>query len=132
MKLTFRLTGLALILFMSTTSAIDPGPKEPGSADPSVHITIIYDNYRTNPSLQPDWGFACLVAYQGNQMLFDAGSKAAIYKKNMQVLKIDPAEFDALFISHSHGDHTAGIPWILEENPSITCYLPSVYVSMLK
>lgn len=131
MKLTFRLIGLALILFMSTTSATDPGPSVPGSADPSVHITIIYDNYQSNPSLQPDWGFACMVEYQGNRLLFDAGRDASIYQKNMQVLGIDPAEFDALFISHHHGDHTAGIPWILEENPSINCYLSSAYETIL-
>jgi 7,8-dihydropterin-6-yl-methyl-4-(beta-D-ribofuranosyl)aminobenzene 5'-phosphate synthase len=132
MKLTFRLTGLALILFISTTSATDPGLQKPGSADPSVHITIIYDNYMSNPSLKPDWGFACAVEYQGNRMLFDAGRDASLYKKNMQVLGIDPAEFDALFISHQHWDHTAGIPWILEENPMINCYLPSAYESILK
>ena len=132
MTLTFRLTGLALFLFMSTTSATDPGLQKPGSADPSVHITIIYDNYTSNPSLKPDWGFACMVEYGGNRLLFDAGRDAALYKKNMQVLGIDPAQFDALFISHQHGDHTAGIPWILELNPSINCYLPLAYESMLR
>jgi 7,8-dihydropterin-6-yl-methyl-4-(beta-D-ribofuranosyl)aminobenzene 5'-phosphate synthase len=132
MKLTFRLTGLTLLLVMSTTLATDPGPDITGSADPSVHITIIYDNYMSDPNLKPDWGFGCMVEYQGDRMLFDAGRDASIYIKNMQALGIDPVQFNALFISHHHGDHTAGIPWILEENPSITCYLPAAYESMLR
>lgn len=31
-----------------------------------------------------------------------------------------------------HGDHTAGIPWITETNPSVNCYLPSAFAAQLK
>ena len=37
---------------------------------------------------------------------------ADLYKKNVKLLEIDPEEIPRLFISHEHGDHTAGIPWI--------------------
>ena len=36
----------------------------------AVHVTIIYDNYQADASLETDWGFACLVEYQGNQLAF--------------------------------------------------------------
>jgi 7,8-dihydropterin-6-yl-methyl-4-(beta-D-ribofuranosyl)aminobenzene 5'-phosphate synthase len=50
----------------------------------------------------------------------------------MAILAIDPSEIPTLFISHEHGDHTAGIPWILECNPSVNCYLPSTYAAQLE
>jgi 7,8-dihydropterin-6-yl-methyl-4-(beta-D-ribofuranosyl)aminobenzene 5'-phosphate synthase len=132
MKQHFRFTGFALLLILSTTTARDPGQTATGISEPAVHVTIIYDNYISDPSLKGDWGFACMVEYGENRMLFDAGRDADLYKKNMQILGFEPAAFDALFISHQHGDHTAGIPWILEENPAINCYFPSVYEDLLR
>jgi 7,8-dihydropterin-6-yl-methyl-4-(beta-D-ribofuranosyl)aminobenzene 5'-phosphate synthase len=132
MKHHIRFTGFTLLLILSTTTARDPGWMTSGVSEPAVHVTIIYDNYISNPSLKADWGFACMVEYGENQMLFDAGRDAELYQKNMQILGFDPEAFDALFISHQHGDHTAGIPWILEENPVINCYFPSVYEELLR
>jgi len=97
-----------------------------------VHITIIYDNYQADKRLDTDWGFACLVEYDGHKLLFDAGNKAALYKKNVKFLGINPSEIPSLFISHSHGDHTAGIPWLTEINPDIKCYLPASYAGSLE
>jgi 7,8-dihydropterin-6-yl-methyl-4-(beta-D-ribofuranosyl)aminobenzene 5'-phosphate synthase len=129
-----RLTGLILFLtlVLSTITAREPAANQTQPSDSAVHITIIYDNYKFNPSLQPDWGFACMVEYLGNRLLFDTGRVLEIYRKNAQALHIQPADFPSLFISHAHGDHTAGIPWVLEENPSINCYLPSTYEEQLK
>ena len=97
-----------------------------------VRITIIYDNYQADERLGTDWGFACLVEYDGKKMLFDAGNNAALYRENMVILGIDPAEVPSLFISHHHGDHTAGIPWIVETNPDIRCYLPASWAASLE
>ena len=132
MNSMYRLTGLGILLSLSTLTAREPDSIEPESQKNAVHVTIIYDNYQDDKSLESDWGFACLVEYQGNQLLFDAGRKADLYKKNVRMLEIKPEEIPSLFISHEHGDHTAGIPWITEINPSVKCYLPASWAEELK
>ena len=132
MKKSLGLTGLLLLLGPSTLIAKEPALNGNGSPDSAVHVTIIYDNYQADQNLETDWGFACLVEYQGNQLLFDAGRKAELYKKNVKLLGIKPEEIPTLFISHEHGDHTAGIPWITEVNPSVKCYLPAAYADQLR
>ena len=128
----FRLTGLGLLLCLSTITAGEPVAFSMDSPENAVRVTIIYDNYQVDKRLETDWGFACLVEYQGHKLLFDAGRKAALYRENVRLLEIQPEEIPSLFISHEHGDHTAGIPWITEVNPSVKCYLPSTYAAQLK
>ncbi len=132
MKHEFSLTGFLLLLGLSTITAGEPAKTCTGSSDDAVHVTIIYDNYQADQSLETDWGFACLVEYQGKQLLFDAGRKAELYKTNVKLLGIHPEQIPTLFISHEHGDHTAGIPWITRINPSIKCYLPASYAEKLE
>ena len=132
MKKCFSLTTLLLLLGLSIIAAMEPLVSHPGSRDDAVHVTILYDNYQANTDLDTDWGFACLVEYQGKQLLFDAGRDPKLYKKNVSLLDIHPEEIPSLFISHEHGDHTAGIPWVIEINPSVKCYLPASYAEQLK
>jgi 7,8-dihydropterin-6-yl-methyl-4-(beta-D-ribofuranosyl)aminobenzene 5'-phosphate synthase len=132
MQAMYRLTCLGLLLSLSTLIAGEPNFRVKDAPENAVHVTIIYDNYQDDESLPTDWGFACLVEYQGHKLLFDAGRKAELYKKNVNLLEIHPEEIPGLFISHEHGDHTAGMPWITEINPSVKCYLPSSYVEQLK
>jgi 7,8-dihydropterin-6-yl-methyl-4-(beta-D-ribofuranosyl)aminobenzene 5'-phosphate synthase len=132
MQTTYRLTCLGLILSLSTLTAREPVLNRGDSPETTVRVTIIYDNYQDDESLPTDWGFACLVEYQGNKLLFDAGRDAALYQKNMATLDIHPEEIPSLFISHAHGDHTAGLPWIIKKNPSVKCYLPSAYADELR
>jgi 7,8-dihydropterin-6-yl-methyl-4-(beta-D-ribofuranosyl)aminobenzene 5'-phosphate synthase len=130
MRSIYRLTSLLLVLGLSTLAAREALTAY--SPDDAVRVTIIYDNYQENSGLQTDWGFACLVEYQGNFLLFDAGRNADLYRKNVEFLEIKPGEIPTLFISHEHGDHTAGIPWVCEKNPSVVCYLPATYAEKLK
>ncbi len=121
-----------LMLGLSISIAGDPAIAAKGSPDSAVHVTIIYDNYQAVENLDTDWSFSCLVEFQENQLLFDAGRKAELYKKNVKLLEIKPEEIPTLFISHEHGDHTAGIPWITEINSSVKCYFPASYAEQLK
>ena len=132
MKTFLRLAALMLLPGLTTSAAVESMKESVLPGENSVHVTIIYDNYQADARLQNDWGFACLVEYRGNRLLFDAGRNADIYKKNVRLLEIRPEEIPSLFISHEHGDHTAGIPWITETNPSVNCYLPSAYAAQLK
>lgn len=110
MKKNLGLTALLLLFGLSTLTADDPVLSRTASSDNAVHVTIIYDNYQDDKNLDTDWGFACLVEYQGKQLLFDAGRKAELYKINVKLLDIHPEKIPTLFISHEHGDHTAGLP----------------------
>ena len=131
MRNLFVLTCLLLMPGMSTSIAGDPALSGIGSSDSAVHVTIIYDNYQDDQNLGTDWGFACLVEYQGYMLLFDAGREADLYRKNVQELEIHPEEIPGLFISHEHGDHTAGMSWIIEMNPSVKCYLGESFAEQL-
>ena len=124
MKKSIGLTGLLLCLCLLASTS--------GAQDNALHITIIYDNYQADPNLETDWGFACLVEYQGDQLLFDTGAKEDLYKKNAELIGVKPEVIPTLFISHWHGDHTAGIHWVTGINPSIKCYLPASYYDQLK
>jgi len=128
----FKLAGLLLLLGLSTITALEPALAQRDSGGDALHITIIYDNYQFDQKLKTDWGFACLLEYQGHQLLYDAGNDATLYRQNMEKLQIDPAGIPTLFISHVHGDHTAGVPWILQENPAVKCYLPRPYAEQLE
>jgi 7,8-dihydropterin-6-yl-methyl-4-(beta-D-ribofuranosyl)aminobenzene 5'-phosphate synthase len=126
----YRWAGLSILLCLSTLTAREPFFTQAKASENEVHITIIYDNYQDVKSLETDWGFACLVEYMGNQLLFDAGRSADLYKKNMEILQINPKDIPCLFISHEHGDHTAGMPWITSVNPSVKCYRPANSIGM--
>jgi ribonuclease BN (tRNA processing enzyme) len=53
---------------------------------------------------------AYLVQVPGTSFLLDCGSSALTAMKRHQ---LDPAALDAVFISHLHGDHFAGLPYLL-------------------
>ncbi len=132
MKRLVGLTGVGILIAVSAISAGEPAQKGTASPETVVSVTIIYDNYQVDERLKTDWGFACLVEFDGQKLLFDAGRESELYQKNMEILNIDPKEVPTLFISHEHGDHTSGIPWITETNPSVKCYFPSAYAAQLK
>ena len=98
---------------------------EKQSADgKAVQITVLYDNNEHAPRLETAWGFSCLVAGLEKTILFDTGGSSTLLLSNMRELDIDPAQVDAVVISHVHGDHVGGLAGFLEENHRVTAYLP--------
>ncbi|HYY54205.1 MAG TPA: MBL fold metallo-hydrolase, partial [Candidatus Dormibacteraeota bacterium] len=54
---------------------------------------------------------ACiLVATPERRVLLDCGASSLVAMKRAA---IDPAMLDAIFVSHLHGDHFAGIPFLV-------------------
>ncbi len=93
--------------------------------DPSaVRLTILYDAFGARADLQRDWGFAALVETGGKRILFDTGNNADIFARNTAVLGVDLRTIDMVVISHRHGDHTAGLSYLLSVNPNVTVYAP--------
>ena len=85
---------------------------------------------RTGANLSPDapprtalhgeWGLSMHAESQrGNEMrnvLVDFGYTPETLINNMSILKIDPANFDALVLSHGHYDHFGGMVGFLSAN----------------
>lgn len=54
----------------------------------------------------------CIVLrYEGNYFLFDAGENAQL---QMRKAGISPLKIDNIFITHWHGDHTLGLPGLIQ------------------
>jgi len=89
-----------------------------GMAQPS-RITILYDAFGTRSDLRKDWGYAALVEYQGQRILFDTGNDSELLRHNVEVLGVDLRNLDWVVISHRHGDHTDGLRYLLSINPQV-------------
>ncbi len=93
-----------------------------------MKITLIYDNEVHKEDLTPDWGFSCLVEVENApKILFDTGAKGPILLQNMEKLNINPDLIDEVFISHSHWDHTGGLPDFLKRNGNVKVYAPASF-----
>src|SRR5947208_16571479 len=87
-------------------------------------VTILYDAFGGRAGLTRDWGFAALVEYNGKRILFDTGNNADVFAKNIRALGVDLRTLDFVVISHRHGDHTAGLNYLLTVNPGVKIYAP--------
>jgi 7,8-dihydropterin-6-yl-methyl-4-(beta-D-ribofuranosyl)aminobenzene 5'-phosphate synthase len=113
-----RVLGLlaALCLVAPPASASPPAPHR---------VTILYDAFGGRQGLTRDWGFAALVEYGGKRILFDTGNNAAIFGRNVRALGVDLRRLDFVVVSHRHGDHMAGLNYLLRINPRVKIYAPS-------
>jgi 7,8-dihydropterin-6-yl-methyl-4-(beta-D-ribofuranosyl)aminobenzene 5'-phosphate synthase len=87
-------------------------------------ITILNDSFGKPSALQQDWGFAALVEFEGQRILFDTGNSARVFAQNVAALGVDLLNLDFAVISHRHGDHTSGLGHLLDVNPQLTIYTP--------
>lgn len=99
-------------------------PTRATSQAPPNRVTVLYDAFGGGAGLMRDWGFAVLVEYGGKRILFDTGNNADVFANNVRALGIDLTHLDFVVISHRHGDHTAGLNYLLTVNPSVTIYAP--------
>jgi 7,8-dihydropterin-6-yl-methyl-4-(beta-D-ribofuranosyl)aminobenzene 5'-phosphate synthase len=113
----FLIVGLMMNGLTGNSDAAD----EP---DDMVTLTIMYDNYRHDESLQAEWGFSCLIQGAEQTVLFDTGGDAEVLEANYKKLNIDPNGIDAVVISHMHWDHINGLEWLVKENKHLKIYLP--------
>jgi len=105
-----------------TPLALAPSQGELGE----LHITILYDNFTYDDRLQAEWGFAALIEYGGQTLLFDTGADAPTLLDNMAVLGIDPAATETVVLSHAHADHVGGLEGLLQSGARPTVFvLPS-------
>lgn len=117
---------LTLISFLSLGEG--RGAPNPETA---LRITNLYDAFGfANAGLTKDFGFSSIVEYRGKTILFDAGTDAKLFERNLKQLKIDVRKIDVVVISHGHYDHIGGLEYIVRANPKVKIYLPNDFFSL--
>ena len=98
----------------------------------AVEIFVIVDNYSKAKGFLNDWGFSCLVKSDNESILFDTGNDGRILLTNMKPFGLDPRNFNKIFLSHDHHDHTGGIAAILNLTTRVEVYLLPSFSSEIK
>ena len=87
----------------------DPGVDDPGADDPGAGVRIRFigcgDAFGSGGRLQ-----TCLCVESGaHRFLIDCGASALV---GLRKFGVDPNAIDTVLVTHMHGDHYAGIPWL--------------------
>ena len=118
----------------ASPEAVKPEPVQPaekpasGWASDQDELTLVnlYDSFgEANEELTQDFGFSTIVRYRGKTILFDSGTSADVFAKNLAAMGISPREIDYAVASHNHHDHIAGFDYLLRENPNVKLFLPN-------
>lgn len=107
-------------LSLGGAAVVSPGRPD-GAA---LKFTVLYDNYVHREGTKADWGFSCLIEGAEKTILFDTGTKPEILMHNVEALGVDLKKVDLVVLSHAHGDHTGGLPAVLERNPNVEVLFP--------
>lgn len=89
-----------------------------------ARLTVLFDAFGKPSSLKRGWGYSALIEYGGRRVLFDTGSRGADFAHNASALRANLKRLDFAVISHRHNDHTGGLNFVLQQNPSVPIYTP--------
>ena len=124
--------------FLARSASGQAARVEPPTVD-SLTVRVLTDSSYDTPRIEPNkwvkikrappqgsrkalhnqWGLAlALESRIGNEtrhVLLDSGLTSAALLNNMDYLGVDPTKFEAVIISHGHGDHFGGLIGFLEK-----------------
>jgi len=94
-----------------------------GTVAPGLTVSRVgFPEARQGKTLESEWGLALHVQSrkgpETRRYLLDFGFTPDVYANNLEILKIDVAQVDALIISHGHYDHVGGLMGFLEAQRS--------------
>lgn len=90
-----------------------------------MKLTMIYNNIAGNTDLISEWGLSVWIDYGDKAILFDTGGEEKAIVDNIRLTGLDYKKLSAIVISHNHGDHTGGLPAVLEKTGyNIPVYVP--------
>ncbi len=116
----------ALMLGLVTFCPLVWATNDKAPATPEITLLNLYDAFgKPAEGLTQDFGFSALVRYKGKTILFDSGTDAGIFERNLRALGVKPQEIDVAIASHAHPDHISGFDYLLKVNPRVKLYLPS-------
>ena len=77
-----------------------------------MKVQCLVDNsVRPSSAFWGEHGLAFLIdADDGRRLLFDTGASGAVLLHNLESAGVDIGTIDAVVLSHSHPDHTGGLP----------------------
>lgn len=89
-----------------------------------MRVTTLIENRpsKTDARLVGEWGLSIHIAFQGHNILFDAGSSGK-FSNNAALLSVDVASIDTVVLSHHHFDHGNGLRRFLELNQNAEVHL---------
>ncbi len=88
----------------------------------STRFVVLNDNVPSK-GLLSEWGWS-LLGEGKHRFLFDADTKESVLTHNSEVLGVSLKNLDFAVLSHWHGDHYGGFPYIAELNPGLRLYTP--------
>src|SRR5882724_6427418 len=99
--------------------------QEGGSSNSQAsRLTVLYDAFGQDATMQRDWGYAALVETGGKRILFDTGNSAEVLARNTKAKGFDLSRLDFVVMSHRHGDHMGGMRYLLAQNEKVRIYAP--------
>lgn len=113
--------------FMCLVSAVLASVVSAKADGATLRFTILYDNYLYKEGTRADWGFSCLIEGLDKTILFDTGTDPRILMHNVEALNVDLKKVDQIVITHNHGDHTGGLPAVLERTSGIPVFFPASF-----
>ena len=77
-----------------------------------------FPGFAQGKTLESEWGLALYIqSTKGNEhrrYLLDYGFTSDVYVNNLEIMKIDPGQVDAMILSHGHFDHYGGLIGFLQ------------------
>ena len=124
-------TILIASVFLAGIFIISPVVAQTNPTTSGVTMTNVYDAFgKDNKGLTQDFGFSCVINYKGKMILFDSGTDARIFEKNLKALKIDLKKIDIAIVSHGHYDHVGGFDYLFSINSKVKIYAPYDFFSL--
>lgn len=85
-----------------------------------MNLKILYDSEVLREGLASGWGFSCLIE---GRVLFDTGESGELLKQNIDIMKINLSELEAVVISHDHWDHVGGLEYVARQVKNLKIYI---------
>ncbi len=94
---------------------------------PKVDVTVLVENMAGGGPVLGEWGLSYLIEAGKYRILMDTGNGVTLFE-NAKYMEVDLTKLDAIVISHGHGDHTGGLPKVLETCGRVDLFIhPDVF-----
>ncbi len=123
--LILTLSFVAAFFAVLSLAFIIPSSKVLSASTNQNRIVSLYDAFgssNTEPSVS--CGSSTLIEYNDKRILFDVGSNADRFKKNVQALGLDLKTIDFAVLSHPYTNHLGSFGYLASVNPNVKLYLP--------